>query len=74
MLGRRVDAIEIAAASVVETISGPLCQTALTTHEALSLLRPDAGFHPRDRYFRSFRFRIHAPNGCIKQATTRWAF
>jgi hypothetical protein len=71
MLGRRVHAIEIATASVVEAISGPLRQTALTTHEALSLLGPDAGSRPRDRCFRSFRFRMHARNECIKQATTR---
>jgi len=74
MLGRRVHAIEVAATPVVKAIPGPLRHAALTTHEAISLLRPDAGSRPRDRCFRSFRFRIHARNECIKQATTRCAF
>jgi len=74
MLGRRVHAIEVAAAPIVKAVPGPLRYTALTTHEALSLLRPDAGSRPRDRCFRSFRFRNHARNKCIKQATTRCAF
>jgi len=74
VLRRPVHSIEIAAAPVVETIPGPLRQTAFTTHKALPLLRPHRGFHARGERFWSLRFRVHARRECIKQATPRWAF
>src|SRR5207245_10754080 len=74
VLRRPVHSIEIAAAPVVETIPGPLRQTAFTTHEALPLLRPHRGFHARGERFWSLRFRVHARRECIKHATPRWAF